>query len=238
MRTRSVQKVYFLHCFARGFDPSDQGIERVQKLLPELSRKNGVLQQVFAQGRMMSRVGYARVSSKDQNLDSQRDLLQTAGCERIFEDKISGVKESRPEWDRLLEFLRDGDTVVVAELSRMTRSLMHLLSLVKEFEQRGVQIVSLREHIDTSTATGRAFLSILGAINQMERELKSERAAAGRASAKARGRTGGRPRTDATKLENARVLYQNSDKSAAEVCSAFGIGRRTFFSYLATHRSL
>jgi DNA invertase Pin-like site-specific DNA recombinase len=180
----------------------------------------------------MSRIGYARVSSKDQNLDSQLDLLKAAGCERVFEDKISGVKESRPEWDRLLEFLREGDTVVVAELSRMTRSLMHLLSLVKEFEQRGVQIVSLREHIDTSTATGRAFLSILGAINQMERELKSERAAAGRASAKARGRTGGRPRTDATKLENARVLYQNSDKSVAEVCSTLGIGRRTFFSYL------
>lgn len=186
----------------------------------------------------MARIGYARVSSKDQNLDSQRDLLQAAGCERIFEDKVSGVKESRPEWDRLLEFLREGDTVVVAELSRMTRSLMHLLSLVKEFEQRGVQIVSLREHIDTSTATGRAFLSILGAINQMERELKSERAAAGRASAKARGRTGGRPRTDVTKLENARVLYQNSDKSAAEVCQTFGIGRRTFFNFLAISRKI
>lgn len=186
----------------------------------------------------MARVGYARVSSRDQNLDSQRDLLNAAGCERTFEDKISGVKDSRPEWDRLLEFLRDGDTVVVAELSRMTRSLMHLLSLVKQFEQRGVQIVSLREHIDTSTATGRAFLSILGAINQMERELKSERAAAGRASAKARGRTGGRPRTDVTKLENARVLYQNSNKSSSEVCATFGIGRRTFFSYLQTKKTI
>lgn len=181
----------------------------------------------------MARIGYARVSSKDQNLDSQLDLLKEAGCERVFEDKVSGVKESRPEWDRLLEFLRESDTVVVAELSRMTRSLIHLLSLVKEFEERGVQIVSLREHIDTSTATGRAFLSILGAINQMERELKSERAAAGRASAKARGRSGGRPRTDIAKLENARVLYQNSDKTAAEVCQVVGIGRRTFFSYLA-----
>ncbi|MGE0156166.1 MAG: recombinase family protein [Geobacter sp.] len=182
----------------------------------------------------MARIGYARVSSKDQNLDSQRDLLQAAGCERIFEDKVSGIRESRPSWNQLLEFLREGDTVVVAELSRMTRSLMHLLALVKEFEEQGVQIVSLREHIDTSTATGRAFLSILGAINQMERELKAERAAAGRASAKARGRSGGRPRTDVSKLENARLLYQNSDKTAAEVCLAFGIGRRTFFSYLST----
>lgn len=184
----------------------------------------------------MSRIGYARVSSRDQNLDSQLDMLRAAGCDRIFEDKISGAQESRPEWDRLLEFLRPGDCVVVAELSRMTRSLMHLLSLVKEFEQRGVQIVSLREHIDTSTATGRAFLSIIGAINQMERELKSERAAAGRASAKARGRTGGRPRTDIEKLENARVLYENSDKTAAEVCASFGVGRRTFFSYVSQVR--
>ncbi len=181
----------------------------------------------------MARFGYARVSSKDQNLDSQIDMLTAAGCEKIFEDKISGVKESRPEWDRLLEYLRPGDTVVVAELSRMTRSLMHLLSLVQIFEKRGIEIVSLREHIDSSTATGRAFLSILGAINQMERELKSERAAAGRASAKARGRTGGRPRTDIDKLEKARVLYQNSDTSAANACSTFGIGRRTFFSYIA-----
>jgi len=185
---------------------------------------------------VMARIGYTRVSSKDQNLDSQRDLLHAAGCERIFEDKVSGIRESRPSWNQLLEFLREGDTVVVAELSRMTRSLMHLLALVKEFEQRGVQIVSLREHIDTSTATGRAFLSILGAINQMERELKAERAAAGRASAKARGRSGGRPRTDIAKLENARLLYQNPDKTAAEVCQAFGIGRRTFFSYLQTKK--
>lgn len=181
----------------------------------------------------MARLGYARVSSRDQNLDSQRDLLHGAGCDRIFEDKISGVKESRPEWDRLLQFLRPGDTVVVAELSRMTRSLMHLLSLVKEFEGRDVQIVSLREHIDTSTATGRAFLSILGAINQMERELKAERAAAGRAAAKARGRTGGRPRTAIQKLEQARVLYANSEATANEICNTVGIGRRTFFRYMA-----
>jgi DNA invertase Pin-like site-specific DNA recombinase len=165
-------------------------------------------------------------------------MLAAARCEKIFEDKISGVKESRPEWDRLLEFLRPGDTVVVVELSRMTRSLMHLLSFVKVFEEPGIEIVSLREHIDSSTATGRAFLSILGAINQMERELKSERAAAGRASAKARGRTGGRPRTDASKLENARVLYENTDASSAKVCMTFGFSRRTFFNYLAECRNV
>lgn len=180
----------------------------------------------------MSRIGYARVSSRDQNLDSQMDMLTKAGCEKIFADKASGSKESRPGWDRLLEFLRTGDTIVVAELSRMTRSLMHMLSLVNELERKGVQIVSLREHIDTSTATGRAFLSIMGAISQMERELKAERAASGRAAARSRGKTGGRPRTDPKLLDKARILYEDSDYTAAEVCKTFGIGRRTFFKHL------
>jgi DNA invertase Pin-like site-specific DNA recombinase len=101
---------------------------------------------------------------------------------------------------------------------------------------RAVELVSLRESIDTTTATGRCFLSMMGAIHQMERELRAERAAAGRASAKARGKTGGRPRTDATKLENARILYENSGKTAAEVCVVAGVGRRTFFSYLAKRK--
>jgi hypothetical protein len=94
-------------------------------------------------------------------------------------------------------------------------------------------LISLREKIDTTTATGRAFLAIMGAIAQMERELKAERTAAGRAAAKARGRTGGRPRTDPDTLEQARILYRNSDKTAAEVCGTLGIGRRTLFTYLA-----
>lgn len=180
----------------------------------------------------MARIGYARVSSRDQNLDSQIDMLQAAGCEKIFQDKASGVRESRPEWDKLQEYVRSGDTIVVAELSRMTRSLMHLLKLSQEFESKGISVASLRENIDTSTATGRAFFSIIGAINQMERELKAERASAGRASAKARGRTGGRPKTDPLKLEQARILYENSEATAAEVCKSFGFGRRTFFEYL------
>jgi DNA invertase Pin-like site-specific DNA recombinase len=91
--------------------------------------------------------------------------------------------------------------------------------------------------IDTGTATGRCFLSMMGAIHQMERELRAERAAAGRASAKARGKTGGRPRTDAVKLANAKILYENSDKTASEVCQTIGIGRRTFFAYLAEQQN-
>jgi DNA invertase Pin-like site-specific DNA recombinase len=104
---------------------------------------------------------------------------------------------------------------------------------VKEFEAGKIDVVSLRENIDTTTAMGRCFLSITGAIAQMERELKAERAAAGRMSAKARGRSGGRPRTDPDKLEQARILYQNSDKTAAEICRSLRVGRRTLFSYMA-----
>lgn len=179
-----------------------------------------------------AKIGYARVSSRDQNLDSQIDMLQAAGCDRIFQEKVSGVREHRPEWDKLLEYVRPGDTIVVAELSRMTRSLMHLLKLTQELEAKGVSIASLREHIDTSTATGRAFVSIIGAINQMERELKAERAASGRAAAKARGRSGGRPSIPLDTMKNAMLIYKNSDKTAAEVCKMFSIGRRTLFGFI------
>ena len=179
------------------------------------------------------RVGYARVSSSDQKLDAQFDALQQAGCHKVFSDRISGIKADRPGWEQLMAYVRPGDSVVVTELSRMSRSLMHLLEVVQTFEQQGIELVSLRENIDTSTATGRGFLAMMGVISQMERELKAERTAAGRAAAKARGRTGGRPRTDLDKLEQARILYLHSDQTAAQVCHLVGIGRRTLFSYLA-----
>ena len=180
-----------------------------------------------------NRIGYARVSSIGQNLDSQMDALKQAGCLKIFTDKLTGSRMDRPGWAELLEYIRPGDILVVTELSRMTRSLLHLLETAKILEQRQINLLSLRESIDTTTATGRCFLSMMGAIHQMERELRAERASAGRASAKARGRTGGRPRTDVAKLESARILYQNSGKTAAEVCRVAGVGRRVFFAYLS-----
>lgn len=195
----------------------------------ELNQTNGML----VNGH---RIGYARVSTAAQNIDSQIDALYAFGCKKVFSDKESGVKTERPGWQQLLNYIREGDILVITELSRMTRSLKHLLQVVEELGNRGVDIVSLREHIDTSTATGRCFVSIMGAISQMERELKSERAAAGREAAKARGKTGGRPRIETRKLEQARILYENSDQTAAEVCQSIGIGRRTLFSYLAQRR--
>ena len=187
-------------------------------------------------GARSQRIGYARVSSLGQNLDSQLDALQQAGCTKIFSDKMTGSRMDRPGWERLLEYARPGDTVVVTELSRMTRSLMDLLQTSKVLEEREIELVSLRENIDTTSVTGRCFLSIMGAIHQLERELRAERAAAGRASAKARGRSGGRQRTDVAKLETARVLYENSPKTAAEACAVAGVGKRVFFAYLTARR--
>lgn len=184
------------------------------------------------------RIGYARVSSIGQHLDSQLDALEKLGCKKIFSDKMTGSRMDRPGWDQLIAYLRPGDTLVVTELSRMTRSLLNLLETVQLLEQKQINLISLRENIDTGTATGRCFLSMMGAIHQMERELRAERASAGRASAKARGKTGGRPRTDVVKLENAKVLYENSGKTADEVCKAVGVGRRIFFTYLARQREI
>jgi DNA invertase Pin-like site-specific DNA recombinase len=184
------------------------------------------------------RIGYARVSSVGQNLDSQVDALEKTGCKKTFTDKMTGSRMDRPGWDQLMDYVRPGDSLVVTELSRMTRSLMHLLETAQILEQRKVNLVSLRENIDTSTATGRCFLSMMGAIHQMERELRAERASSGRASAKARGKTGGRPRTDVVKLRDAKVLYENSGKTANEVCKVVGVGRRIFFTYLAQQRKI
>src|SRR6266545_3690686 len=114
------------------------------------------------------KVGYARVSSPDQKLDAQLDALNQVECHKVFSDRVSGMNADRPGWGQLRTYVRSGDTVVVTELSRMSRSLMHLLEVVQEFEQRGIELMSLRENLHTSTATGRCFLAMMGAMSQME----------------------------------------------------------------------
>ena len=149
---------------------------------------------------------------------------------------VAATKSQRPGLDQALDNLREGDTLVVWKLDRLGRSAKDLLDFAGGLNDRGVGFVSLTDAIDTTTVSGRFFFNVMASLAQMERELKAERTAAGRAAAKARGRTGGRPRIDPDKLEHARILYLNSRKSAADVCQMVGIGRRTLFSYLAQVR--
>ncbi|CIA10523.1 site-specific recombinase [Salmonella enterica subsp. enterica serovar Typhi] len=127
-------------------------------------------------------IGYVRVSTNDQNTDLQRNALSCAGCERIFEDKISGTKSDRPGLKKLLRTLSAGDTLVVWKLDRLGRSMRHLVTLIEELRQRGVNFRSLTDSIDTSTPMGRFFFHVMGALAEMERELIVERTRAMRFS--------------------------------------------------------
>ena len=138
-------------------------------------------------------IGYARVSTDDQSLDSQTDALSTAGAERIFADRISGSKRARPELDKMLEQLRDGDVVTVTKYDRLARSLKDLLEIVEVVRERGAGFRSLAEDIDTTTPAGRLVFHVFASIAQFERERISERTREGLASARKRGRIGGRP---------------------------------------------
>jgi DNA invertase Pin-like site-specific DNA recombinase len=139
------------------------------------------------------RIGYGRVSTRDQNPDSQRDALAEAGCDEIYVDKVTGKVASRPELDKALARLRPGDTFVITRLSRAMRSLRYLLDLAADLRARGIHLVVLKQGIDTTTPTGRLQFHMLGAIDEFQRELIVEGTHEGLAAARARGRTGGRP---------------------------------------------
>lgn len=173
-------------------------------------------------------IGYARVSTDDQNLDAQTDALQAAGAERIFSDKISGSMRKRPELDKLLDQLRPGDVIVVAKYDRLARSLRDLLDLVESIKDRGAGFRSLAEDIDTTTPAGRLVFHVFASIAQFERERISERTREGLQAAKARGRVGGRPPalTTAQKAE-ARRMRDDEHRSISEIARLFKVSERT-----------
>ena len=181
-------------------------------------------------------IGYARVSTDDQTLDLQRDALTTAGCDRILTDTISGATADRPGLAEALAYARPGDTLVVWRLDRLGRSLRHLIETVTELATRGVGFQSLTESIDTTSPGGKLIFHIFGALAEFERDLIRERTTAGLTAARARGRTGGRPRvkafTDPKKLEAARKLYEGQQTSVATICQMFKISRPTFYRYV------
>ena len=174
------------------------------------------------------KIGYARVSTDDQTLDLQRDALQAAGCERLFEDKASGAKVDRPGLAEALAFARKGDVVVVWRLDRLGRSLPELVRLVGELDAAGIGFESLTEKIDATTAAGRLVFHVFAALAEFERNLIRERTHAGLAAARARGRKGGRRELAEEKQAAIRAM---ADRPPAEVCKALGISRSTFYKY-------
>ena len=179
-------------------------------------------------------LGYARVSTDDQNLDLQRDALKAAGCERTFEDMASGAKADRIGLAALMTVLRTGDTVVIWRLDRLGRSLKNLIELVERLEGAKVGLRSLQENIDTTSSGGRLVFHLFGALAEFERNLVRERTLAGLAAARARGRMGGRPkRLDPAKLALALRLHSEDKHTIREICQMMGISKSTLYNYLA-----
>ena len=178
-------------------------------------------------------IGYARISTEDQNLDLQRDALSRAGCTRIYEDRKSGAKAERPGLTLALEVVRAGDQLVVWRLDRLGRSLSDLIGLIRALDARGVELRSLTEGIDTSTINGKFTFHLFAALAEFERALIRERTQAGLAAARARGRKGGRPKAlDAGKRRHAVALYRGKQHTIAEICRLMGISKPTLYNYL------
>lgn len=178
-------------------------------------------------------VGYARVSTDDQNLDLQLDALKAAGCKELFTDKVTGIAKTKDGLEAALKYVREGDTLVVWKLDRLGRTVKGLVELVEGFQARGVQFKSVTDSIDTSTPAGRFFFHVMAALAEMERELIKERTKAGLSAARARGRKGGRkPKMDASKIASAKTLL-DSGMTGQEIATNLGVSRATLYRAIA-----
>lgn len=176
--------------------------------------------------------GYARVSTEAQNLDRQLDALEKYGVDMIYNEKMSGTKKNRPELTKLLDRITEGDTVVVESLSRLGRSTKDLIELTETFQSKGVNLVSLKESIDTNSPTGKLLFTLMSAIAQFERDVIADRTREGLKSARARGRTGGRPRTDPAAVKKALRLYATKEYSIKEIEELTGVKKSTLYRNL------
>jgi DNA invertase Pin-like site-specific DNA recombinase len=177
------------------------------------------------------KIGYARVSTQDQNLDMQVDALEKAGCDRIYKEKMSGKKDDRPELQKCLDALREGDTLVVYKLDRLGRSTFRLLELTSGFEKNGIDFVSIVDGIDTTTTVGRFFFRTMASIAELERDIIVERTQAGLQAARARGRVGGRPSTPKKDVERALKLYDSVEPkySVPEIVEMTNVSKATLY---------
>lgn len=187
------------------------------------------------------KIGYARVSTKDQNLSLQKDALQKEGCELFFEEKASGSKTDRPELRRMIDQLRKGDIVIIWKLDRLGRSLRDLVNLVTEIQDKGAGLKSLNDSIDTTTPQGKLTFHLFAALAEFERDIISERTKAGLDSARARGRKGGRPKGLSQQAKDKAIisetLYREGNLSVSQICQHLGVARSTFYKLLK-HRGV
>lgn len=179
------------------------------------------------------KIGYARVSTQDQQTLRQIDQLKEFGCERIYEEKVSGTKRDREELNRMMDTLREGDVVVITELSRLSRSVKDLFEIVDKIHKVGADIKSLKESdwIDTTTPQGKLLFTIFAGISQFERDLIRQRTMEGLQAARARGRNGGRPPKDKSKIDLALSMYDSKVCSISQILETTGISKTTLYRY-------
>lgn len=184
---------------------------------------------------MGKRIGYARVSTDDQNLDLQRDALARAKCATIYEETASGKSAGRPELEHCLKALRSGDVLVVWRLDRLGRSLPDLVTIVSELEQQGIGFESLTEKIETGSAAGKLVFHVFAALAEFERNVIRERTRAGLTAARARGRVGGRKRSlDDKKIREIRALLSDPAIAVSDVAKLYGVSRTTLYKWVGT----
>ena len=173
-------------------------------------------------------IGYARVSTTEQCLDRQLDALKERGAERIFQEKMTGTKSSRPELDKMMLTLRKGDTLIVSEFSRLSRSTKDLIDMVEKLNEIGVELISIKEQLDTTTATGKLMLTMLSALSQFERDILAERTAEGLKAARARGRKGGRPKAANDSIKKKSIaLYEANTMTIREIAEYANVSTAT-----------
>jgi len=178
------------------------------------------------------KIGYARVSTNDQDTQLQIDALKAAGCERIYEEKQSGAKKDRPELQQCLKSLREGDILIVWKLDRLGRSLQHLIELVTDLENRQIGFQSLTENIDTTSPTGKLIFHIFGSLAEFERGLIRERVKAGLAAAKKKGKKFGRPEALNEKDKEMALAMFNGGATKIDIARHFNVTRQTIYSLL------
>ena|SRR5699024_4918594 len=177
----------------------------------------------------MSKIGYARVSTQNQNLDSQIDMLKNYGCDRIFSEKISGRKYKRTELDKCLDYMREGDTLVLTKLDRLGRTTKQLIELSQYLEEQGIDLEIIDMNINTKDAMGKMFFTMMSAFAELEANLLSERTKKGLNAARARGRKGGRPKISDEKVAMIKSLYHSKEYTGEEIAKMTKVSRSTVY---------